>query len=201
MLNRSVRESGDTIIEVLFAVTIFSLVAIGGLSLMNQGTAMAQRSLEIGLVRQQIDQQVDALKYLNQAYVADYGKRGVATDQWKTIIEDNAIDRAQDFTAMVNDGKCVLPSSAGKAFALDINKLNANPRISPTVDDTATYARVRHDTALVRAEGIWVQAVRSPQSDNRPGVYDFHIRACWVTPGQAEPMTLGTIVRLYEPRG
>jgi type II secretory pathway pseudopilin PulG len=201
MLTVSRRDRGDTIIEVLFAVTIFSLVAIGGLSLMNQGTAMAQRALEIGLVRQQIDQQVDALKYLNQSYVADYGKRGTATTQWKTIIEENAVDRAQDFNAMVNDGKCVLPSTAGKAFALDINKLNANPRIAPTVEDTETYARVRNDASLVRAEGLWIQAVRSQTTDGRPGAYDFHIRACWTTPGQATPMTLGTIVRLYEPRG
>lgn len=193
-------DKGDTIIEVLFAVTIFSLVAIGGLSLMNQGTAMAQRSLEIGLVRQQIDQQADALKFLNQAYVADYGKRGSATTQWKTVIEDNAVDRAQDFNSVVRDGKCTLPSSAGRPFALDINKLLSQPKITPSVD-TATYARVRQDNGTAHAEGIWIQAVRSPQQESRPGVYDFHIYACWATPGQEQPMTIGTIVRLYEPRG
>ena len=40
------RNRGDTIIEVLLAVTIFSLVAIGSMVLMNRGVAMAQQSLE-----------------------------------------------------------------------------------------------------------------------------------------------------------
>ena len=194
-------QRGDTIIEVLFAVTIFSLVAIGGMSIMNQGTAMAQRALEIGLVRQQIDEQADAVKFLNQAYVADYGKRGTATTKWNEIIGENAVARAQDFDAMVVDGKCQLPSlTTGKPFALDVSKLDENPKINPTLD-TATYARVRHEEEPARAEGIWMQAVRSPARDDKPGFYDFHIRACWLSPGQEAPVTLGTIVRLYEPRG
>lgn len=203
MLARSSRQRGDTIIEVLFAVTIFSLVAIGGLSLMNQGTAMAQRALEIGLVRQQIDQQADALKYLNQAYVADYGKRGTATTRWQQIIQSEAVDRAQDFKDVTKDGVCKMPTAGGNPFALNIDKLSgtSDPRIVPTVDDVATYSRIRHDEDGVRSEGLWVQAVRSPSSDDRPGFYDFHIRACWITPGQAQPVVIGTIVRLYEPRG
>lgn len=208
MLERS-RERGDTIIEVLFAVTVFSLIAIGSMSIMNQGMAMAQRSLEIGLVRQQIDEQVDALKFLNEAYVADYGKQGEATARWNTIIRDRAVGTAQNFDAMVAGGSCQLPvSDRDKIFALNINKLEgagagAGSVIMPTLD-TATYARVRRDQGTTRAEGIWVQAVRLPESTvdaSRPGFYDFHIRACWTTPGQAMPMTTGTIVRLYEPRG
>jgi type II secretory pathway pseudopilin PulG len=200
MLGRR-RQAGDTIIEVLFATTVFSLVAVGGLSIMNQGTAMAQRALEIGLVRQQIDAQADALRFLNQAYVADYGKRGPATVAWNKIILDNAVTRAQDFNSMAADGHCQLPSSSQNPFTLDITKLDTNPLLVPT-SDVATYAKVRYDTLPARAEGIWVQAVRSGSTqDGRPGFYDFHIRACWQTPGQSAPVTLGTIVRLYEPRG
>ncbi len=197
------RERGDTIIEVLFAVMIFSLVAVGGLSIMNQGTAMAQRALEIGLVRQQIDEQADALKYLNQAYVADYGKHGAATERWNKVIGASAVTRAQRFDAMVVNDTCQLPES-GQMFALDSMKLNAtdNTQKLAPVADGATYAQIRRDTSgNARAEGIWIQAVRSPTRDNRPGFYDFHIRACWTTPGQAAPVTLGTIVRVYEPRG
>lgn len=197
------RESGDTIIEVLIAITIFSLVAVGGLSLMNQGLSMAQRSLEIGLVRQQIDSQADALRYLNHAYVSDYGKRGQATNLWTQVITDNAVVAAQDFSAMVVDGRCRVPTS--RSFALDVKKLDSTPFIPITqasVDDMLTYSKIRHDSdGLGVADGLWVQAVRSPVDDDRPGFYDFHIRACWNSPGQSVPMTLGTIVRLYEPRG
>jgi hypothetical protein len=200
MLGYNDTQRGDTIIEVLFAVTIFCLVAIGGLSIMNQGTAMAQRALEIGLVRQQMDAQADALKFLNHAYVADYGKRGQATTQWQQIIEQSAVTQAQDFSSVVENDECRLPGASGQAFALDISKLDGNPKIAPTTDVT-TYAQVRSKEGVATAEGLWVQAVRSPASDDRPGFYDFHIRACWVSPGQVRPVTLGTIVRLYEPRG
>jgi type II secretory pathway component PulJ len=67
-------QRGDTIIEVVFAVTVFSMVAVGGLALMNQGAAMAQRSLEIGMVRDQMDAQADALRYMHSAYIANFGQ-------------------------------------------------------------------------------------------------------------------------------
>lgn len=201
MLVRRTREQGDTIIEVLFAFTIFSLIAVAGLSLMNQGVATAQRSLEIGLVRQQIDSQADALRYLNRAFIAEYGHDGESTKLWKQVVFDNKVEVAQDYNAMIENKQCVVPSNA---FAIDVNNMEDRPVLVPT-NDTATYARINYDYPTgSRAEGIWVQAVRSVVPDdtvNRPGFYDFHIRACWHAPGQVLPITIGTIVRLYEPRG
>lgn len=199
-------ERGDTIIEVLFAFTVFSLIAIAGLSLMNQGTALSQRALEITLVRQQIESQADALRYLNHAYIADYGKNGAATNQWNRVVTANAVDRASDFADMANGGTCNIPSVADRPFALDVFKLDTSPSITQITQAT-TYAKLRYGATMdPHPEGLWVQAVRSPQESgaagaSRPGFYDFHIRACWSSPGQATPMTLGTIVRLYEPRG
>jgi prepilin-type N-terminal cleavage/methylation domain-containing protein len=199
-------QRGDTIIEVLFAVTIFSIVAVAGLSLMNQGSALAQRALEIGLVRQQIDAQADALRYLNRAYIADYGKGGAATTEWNAVVTAHAVDKAQRFDEIADTTNCRLPGSSDLPFALDITKLDANPLLAPS-SSPATYAKVRYESTGANAEGIWIQAVRSAtrigsgDGKERPGFYDFHIRACWQTPGQSAPITLGTIVRLYEPRG
>lgn len=192
------QQRGDTIIEVLFATTVFSVIAVGGLSIMNQGASMAQRSLEIGLVRQQIDAQADALRYLNRAYTADFGKRGHATNQWQRIVSEQAVGRSDSFTAMAESGECVMPTESGNPFALDVTKLDGDPILRPSATP-ATYAKVRYDAAGTSAEGLWIQAVRSPGEN--VGFYDFHIRACWDSPGQAVPMTMGTIVRLYEPRG
>src|SRR6476661_972947 len=72
-------QRGDTIIEVMFAVAIFAMVAVGCLSIMNQGMATAQRSLEVTLVRQQMDAQAEALRYIHQAYVASYDKNTTPT--------------------------------------------------------------------------------------------------------------------------
>lgn len=193
------REQGDTIIEVLFATTIFSMIAVGSLSIMNQGTAMAQRALEIGLVRQQINAQADALRYLNQAYVADFGRSGHATQQWNAIIAANAVSQAMPYDQIAAGDHCVLPISAQKPFALNVQRLDTTPLMTPS-EQTSTYARVRYDVPVPAAEGIWIQAVRSPVVPGQAGFYDFHIRACWQSPGQVSPMVIATIVRFYEPR-
>lgn len=201
-------DKGDTIIEVLFAITVFSLVAVGGLSLMNQGTTMAQRALEIGLVRQQMDAQADALRYLNSAYIEDFHNGGVATDVWNAVVTNHREEQAQDFDTVSDPSGCHLPSGNYSPFALDITKLDdaLNPDTSktalssliltPTTKDTITYAKVVTDPQP-EAQGIWVEAV---QNTPNSGFYDFHITACWLSPGQAAPIKLGTIVRLYEPQ-
>jgi type II secretory pathway pseudopilin PulG len=160
------KEQGDTIIEVLFAVTVFALVAVGSLSIMNQGTATAQRALEITLVRQQIDSQAQAIRYVHQAYVASYQKDGTA------------------------------PSGIAAEWPKMTSKATGKGGSIPP------YAQIRYDdasSAVQAAYGIWVEAVPSTNPDG-PGFVDFHIRACWDSAGAAAPVTLGTIVRLYEPR-
>lgn len=199
------REDGDTIVEVLFAITVFSLIAIGSLSLMNQGTAVAQRALEVGQVRQQIDSQADALRYMNRAYVADYGKNGAPTTRWNKIVAEHTVEKAQDFDDITEGMRCrQLPSTV---FALDVTALDAGPIPVMNISDynsqvdgePPTYAQVRHG-AVAKAQGLWIEAVRPrEQSPTQPGYYDFHIRACWISPGQVAPVTIGTIVRLYDP--
>ena len=174
-------QRGDTIIEVLFAFTIFSLIAIAGLSLMNQGAALSQKALEITLVRQQIDSQADALRYLNQAYIADYGKNGAATNQWNRVVTANAVDRAGDFADMTNGNACTMPSVADRPFTLDVFKLETSPPITQ-ISQAATYAKLRYGATMdPHPEGLWIQAVRSPRENgaagaSRPGFYDFHIQ-------------------------
>lgn len=194
------RQQGDTIIEVLFATTIFSMIAVGALSIMNQGTALAQRSLEITLAREQIDAQADALRLLNQAYITDFGRNGTATEKWNSIVTANAVTQAVPFESIVSDNKCTLPIPAQKPFALNVQKLDSVNPVVPLSADAGTYAQVRYDLPLPVSEGLWVQAVRSPIIAGEAGYYDFHIRACWQSPGDIRPVTLGTIVRLYEPR-
>lgn len=217
-------ERGDTIIEVLFAVAVFCMVAVGGLSLMNQGTAMAQRALEIGLVRAEMDAQADALRYMHNAYIASFGQTDSnARTVWKQVTAEREVASAQDFGSMVDGNACRLPGnspmgdSGGEPFAIDVRKLDGGDQGSPVlllsqtdnVDKTETYSRIRYyqdDRRNVplnpaKPEGIWIQAVRVPaQADGVLGHFDFHIRACWFTPGQKAPVTLGTIVRLYDPR-
>jgi hypothetical protein len=224
-----VRQRGDTIIEVIFAVTVFSMVAVGGMGLMNQGAAMAQRSLEIGMVRDQMDAQADALRYIHSEYLADLGQPTTTTlsnaaTLWGQVTA-NAVGVTNTPTFdSISDGKtCHLPANA-QPFALDLQKFatNANPMLAttatttgnndpivpvlasnasvPSLADETTYAQVRYVSTGTVSQGLWIVAVKNPHTTDAIGSYDFNVYSCWLTPGQAAPVTLGTVVRLYDPK-
>jgi prepilin-type N-terminal cleavage/methylation domain-containing protein len=192
-------QKGDTIIEVMIAIAVFSLVAVGGMSIMNQGTNAAQRSLEITLVRQQIDAQAETLRYINQAYVAAYMKTGTydpssPAGQWVAAKSHIQPGGASTF------GSCSPPAGSFIVNTMDATISSVKPGVADTYSQVVYNGR-----ALATASGIWVEAVESQDysgadAANKALYVDFHIRACWNSPGQATPMTLGTIVRLYEPR-
>jgi len=186
---------GDTIIEVLLAVAVFSLVSVGAMIIMNQGTATAQRAVEITLVRMQIDAQAEALRAVHQAA----GKSDTAKPVWQSII--SGADSSAPSAAVV-DGTC--PDPSGGAFFLDpvtMQTYEGDDRLLSATDGGAPpYAQVVvPDSGLPTAYGLWIEPVRMGGDTNAgtPDAYDFYIRTCWHAPGSSAPMTIGTVVRLY----
>jgi type II secretory pathway pseudopilin PulG len=207
---RRPEERGDTIIEVLFAIAVFAMVAIGGMSIMNQGTATAQRSLEITLVRQQIDAQAEAIRYIHQAYVAAYQKGGTPTGiaaEWPKMasISSKGVGSASEFGQVATGSTCESATPIEKPFILNARRAtlwSQTPAMTPPEGGTLPpFAHVIYnkDSIIEAVYGLWIEAVPSVGADG-PGFVDFHIRACWDSPGSPAPVTLGTIVRLYEPR-
>ena len=222
------RQRGDTMIEVLLSVAIFSVVAVMGLTVMNQGSASSQRALEITLVRNEIEAQATALRFVYDAALAQkssasYDSTSVDPNspagQWDQILTLRK-SSATPFNAMVTGIDCIAPSSIVNAFVLNprTTELYTQAANSTTWGVASVFSRIRFDTPTSGAphptairsspanqgvEGIWVEAVRGAATAvggvEVPGYTDFHIRACWDTVGQAQPATLGTIVRLYEP--
>lgn len=199
--------NGDTIIEVLFAVSIFSLVAVGGLSIMNKGNAITQRSLEITLVRQQIDAQAEILRFLNSSYIRAFAKdvptdyyNGTPAHQWakmKAAIPVAPAD-ASDFGVTTNN-KC--PELKADSFVFDTSNADFVKLTNTNFLQPTSFSQIRFDpltASLKSSDGLWIEAVK-PTAPGDIGYIDFHIRACWLSVGQSVPMTIGTIVRLYEP--
>lgn len=209
---RGCANRGDTIIEVLFAIAAFSALMVGSLSLMNKGLATAQRSLEVTLVRNEIDSQADTLRFLSASYVARYIDggdsnyySGTPALQWFQInglIVNTGAVRASDFGA--TGTTCPTPPSG--SFILNTKKAVFVSPSSGVLSQSNTYSQLVYDANddVVSAQGLWIEGVRSANSLNSTessiGYIDFHIRACWIGTGQNMPMTIGTIVRLYEPR-
>jgi type II secretory pathway pseudopilin PulG len=204
-------EGGDTIVEVLFAVTIFAMVAVGSIAIMNQGTATAERSLEVTLVRQQIDAQAEAIRYIHQAYVAAFQHNGAAPSgtaaEWVKMTSKTTGKGADSASAFGQTAGTVCPTTVPgqRPFVLNARTATVSGAIpvmaAPAGSSLPPFSQIVYnsDSSINQAYGIWVEAVPSSVSDGT-GFVDFHIRACWDSPGSSAPITLGTIVRLYEPQ-
>lgn len=189
--------AGDTLIEVLFAITVFSVIAVGALTIMNRGTAMAQTSLETTLVRQQIDNQAESLRYLNSAYVTAVGNKADtsvgAPSQWMSIPTNT---EAPVFKSDV----CVAPTT-GNPFFIDtssatVRKIPSTVNAEPySYQDPVTYAQILGTDEEAHPQGLWITAAH-PSGANYT---DFYINACWWVANSDVPSTIGTVVRLYVP--
>lgn len=205
-------QEGDTLIEVMFAFAIFALVAVGSLTIMNQGIATAQRSLEITLVRAQMDAQAEAIRYIHQAYVAAYQKGGPAPTgiaaEWIKMTSKTVGKGADAASSFGQTNGAVCPASTPGQYPFILNARTATVwgsvplSTAPGNSSLPPFSQVVYnaDSSINQAYGIWVEAIPSLVNSNGTGFVDFHIRSCWSGAGSGAPVTLGTIVRLYEPR-
>ena len=184
---------GDTLVEVLLGVIIFSLVAVIALETMNRGMAIAQYSLETTLVRQQVDAQAEMLRYAHD----------MKNDTWKKLVDNNSVS-----VSAVNDNEGNLGvEKCPDDFSTKEFALAATPSLASKISilnnpgdykAAETYARVDSDTK--KTYGISVRLVKpSTATGSRDSnKYDAYIKACWMPVGSKMPATIGTIVRLYD---
>ena len=188
-------QRGDTIIEMMLAFAIFTLAAVGAMSILSSGVAITQRNLESTLVRQQIDTQAEMLRYVHDTQ----------NTAWASVV--NPANLTTSPASLDLGGECpTVPtdSKLSKGFFIQ-----PTPGADPTtttftrrsIDSTVfrsptTYARI--DYANAKSDAVWVQAVKAEEGANGITAYDFYIHACWGAVGMGRPMTMGTIVRLYE---
>lgn len=70
-VQNSPSKRGDTLIEVMFAIAVFSMVAVISISMMNSGVASGERSLELVTARNELNGQAEALRYIHSSYVSE----------------------------------------------------------------------------------------------------------------------------------
>lgn len=85
-------KKGDTLVEVALAIGIFSMVAIAIVSIISSSTAGTQTALETTLVREEIDIQAEALRFIQGDYVASKGESNSKVGELWKAIKDSAID-------------------------------------------------------------------------------------------------------------
>lgn len=178
-------QAGDTIVEVMFAIAVFALVATGSLAIMNRGVETTQRSLETSQVRKAMNDQAELLRY---------AQNDNSTLWTQLISSGNTENQASTFGHLVG-GRCpvsIQQLGANKPFIIDQQTMtiNRNNVLTP-LSSVATPQLVYTNGVYQGTDGMWIEAVSHGQ------YVDFHIRACWDAPGSNVPSTLGTIVRLY----
>lgn len=127
-------KKGDTLIEVLLAVGIFSMIAISVVAVLSGGTSSAQNALETTLAREEIDAQAEALRYIHDAYVVDKDSNSSdlpSVQLWRTIT-NNAINLSGDVSAQ-NAILQFMPTTCQELYSGDNNIFkNQNPFILNT---------------------------------------------------------------------
>ncbi len=225
---------GDSLVEVMFAVGIFGIVAVSAISLMNRGVNSAQTSLETTMARNEIDAQAEALRFIHDAYAAEKNSGNKEyTNLWSAItslaLSADAIDPSSTTSTERYENFLNYPSAitscqsedtngayniaiTNKSFMINTHKLDVANVATPSnviltnLKPSDTYPQIRYteanlgstalETAASSADGIWVTAVKPTTI---PQYYDFYIRTCWDSPGRGTPVTISTIIRLYNP--
>ena len=203
---------GDTLIEVLFAFSVFSLVAVGALTLMNQGSDVSERALEVTLVRSQVNAQAQTLRFLRDSYTAIY-QPGIAFNpnatvkppswQWQAMEADIIQTGATQATDLSQYSSACPTTPPQGSFIMNTQTATYVSGATMAYTPATTYAKVNY-TNGAQPQGMWIEAIRSANSSDpyqtNLGYIDFHIMACWPGVGTSIPSTLATVVRLYVPR-
>lgn len=227
------KKRGDTLIEVMLAVGIFSMVAVAVVAVMSSGTSSAQTALETTLAREEIDAQAEALRFIQSSYIAEKGDEdGTFAELWGKITK-NAIaigekpedDQKQIVQFYPDDCSILYDNNDIKmqnAFIVNTRAISSedsaiisvkdNPELFTAAstyprliynDDDSPLASKNEDTNLIRAEGIYIIAVKDPGTiivdEKKSAYYDFYIRTCWYGTGDKIPSTISTVMRLYDP--
>lgn len=185
-----VRSRGDTIVEVMFSFAIFSLVVVSTLVIMNQGLAAAQRSLEISLVRQQIDSQITMVKHAQQLKLAAWSNlKSTAFDSIAPFTSVTSCPSSSDITSYY-----FLSASPNKSTVQTntISTSNYSKAVSYAMVDALSVA-----TSTPKSYGIWLALVKA-EGFAANHAYDLHVRACWDSVGTSVPITIGTVARIYD---
>ena len=171
MLRIARKEKGDTLVEVMLATAVLSLVLAGAFSISNKATRFNQNANERTQVSNLIQREAELIR---ASFRDDPGNLWGSVDTLDTTINPNYCDLATGHNAINT-----------KAFYMD-DSLNVNivPGTPLTGDDATA------DNFLV-----WVEATQDTVNA-APRFTDFYVYACWDGIGGEGIQRTGLVMRL-----
>lgn len=198
---RPKNERGDTLIEVLIAITILSLAVVISQAVMNYGQSIALNSIERTTTQGYINSQFSYLRYARDAFDNDQ-RNDVPTQSAGAVlwgkIETFAVGGTTNAEAC--DGN--RPRSEASMFFID--ETTALTQTTPAQFATAAtqYPRVSGSpvaaqTAPAPGSGLWLLARANGSGSER--YIDFTAKACWTSLVGGQPEKSTSVLRLYAP--
>ena len=194
---------GDTLVEVMFAVGIFGLVAVSAISLMNRGLYAAQSALEISMARNEIDAQAEALRFIHNAYVSEQGTTTETyTALWQRLVSEDLVytpsSLPENFFSGYNDVPCgnIYYDEDGENY-LPAKSFVINPRLLNSEDI---------NTALNYSDGINNIIVKNTANNSKLQMTDVYPRLVYANTlsneesatGSYSDINMNTRTNLYE---
>lgn len=148
-MKKRVGKRGDTLIEVMLAVGIFSMVAIAVVAVMSGGTSSAQTALETTLAREEIDAQAEAIRFIHGAYIAESEPDGPYHQIWKAI-KDKASDSISDIYPPADCSALYNTSGeeAQKGFVINLRKIQDSVDVLKTETNAVEIAKARSNVVV-----------------------------------------------------
>lgn len=169
LVNR--RQAGDTIVEVLLAIVIISVVIAGAYQATNSGLRIGQNSIERTQASQLTAGQAEALRTLRDLS----GTNPAAATAW-TSIASKVTTTAPSANVCASGGGT--PTSGSNPFWLNTSGANV---------------AVTNGTTSSKYLKYWIEAYR-PSANS--GYIDFYINGCWQAIGEPKLQDTGIVVRL-----
>ena len=139
-------------------------------------------------------------------YAGTTGQRKLPNDFYASYSIDGSAACSDIFSSnaildnsFVIDTHSLGESSISSALSSNIEQTPTYPRLWYGVERLSEDSSTLAGDTFDKAQGIWVTAVAPGSTHPTPQYYDFYIRTCWDSPGNAMSNTISTTIRLYNP--
>ena len=115
---------GDTLIEIVFAISVFSLVAVISIAAMNSSIETAQSSLEVTMARNEIDAQSEAIRFIHNSFLSEReytDSEQVYRNLWKRLTDSTVaggLANTSDNTPDLNYSSCSVPYDTSQSNSI-----------------------------------------------------------------------------------
>ncbi len=180
---------GDTLVEVMLAVGIFSMVAVAVVAVMSGGTSSSQTALETTLAREEIDTQAEALRFIHSSYTADIrsgSEKGPFSKLWQDITEgavyaDSEEDLQTSGIVKYNPNTCaeLYPGNSSyltgnRAFVINTRKITeyASGKTGVGIGDVIVRASADTATNKLQQASTYPHLIFGGKSDRETELID-----------------------------